>query len=177
MVTTTLFCVIFYFPFSSDPLAGNYLTFKRDGKRRGGTIMLPPCSLFCSFVEHHLLQHSSGEALQGSDKLFCSQSHRLDASDDSLPRHRLLLPSLQGLAHQGRVRRPFSSSRDMSSNHLSCFRAPARLPAQPSPAAAPGQCKQARHRNRTPEIFLRETSYVSIWANQSCPDLVTNFHA
>lgn len=39
--------------------------------------MLVLCSLFQSFVEHCLLQYSSGEALQGSDKLLCSQSHGL----------------------------------------------------------------------------------------------------
>lgn len=39
--------------------------------------MLILCSLFQSFMEYCLLQYSSGEALPGSDKLLCSQSHGL----------------------------------------------------------------------------------------------------
>lgn len=39
--------------------------------------MLVLCSLFQSLVEHCLLQYSSGEALQGSDNLLCSQSRGL----------------------------------------------------------------------------------------------------
>lgn len=92
------------------------------------------------------------------------------ASNASSSQHWLLLLSLQGLAHQGRVKRPFCFCRGSTAAAAATPHTPTtRLPAQPLPSQ-----QQTQHQNCT---FLCEILYVGISANQSCTDLVTNFQA
>lgn len=76
MVTAMLFCVIFSFPFSSDPLVCNYLTFKRDRRGREEPSYLFPALYFRVFwntISYNTPQVKLCKALT----ICFAQSHRL----------------------------------------------------------------------------------------------------